>query len=176
LAITKEHKDELIAQYREWAKRSQALIITQYAGLNMKEVDMLRAKLREVGSEFHIVKNTLVALALQEAGMTLPQEYLEGSTAICFAFSDAPVTAKAMTEAVKGSEFLKIKGGILDKKPVTADGIKMLAELPALPVLRAQLLGVLSAPASRLMRMMAEPARQIAAVIKAHAEPQAVLG
>jgi len=172
LAITKEHKNELIDQYSEWLKQSKALVLTQYVGLNMKEIDSLRAKVRENGGEFHIVKNTLVKRAFEQAGLTIQKEQLEGSSAIIFAFTDAPATAKTVTEFAKGSEFLKIKGGFLDKQALTAEGVRALAELPPLPVIRAQLLGTLLAPASKLVRTLAEPGRMIAAVIKAHAEPE----
>lgn len=172
MAITKERKDDLIAQYTEWANRSQAIIVTQYSGLNMKDMDSLRAKVREAGGEFHIVKNTLVGKALEQAGMKLPAGMFEGSSAICFAFSDAPASAKTLLDFAKTSEFVKVKGGFLDKRAMTAEGVKTLAELPPLPVMRAQLLGMLSAPASKLVRTLAEPARQVAAVIKAYAEPE----
>jgi large subunit ribosomal protein L10 len=172
LAITKEHKNELIAQYGEWVKDSKALILTQYAGLTMKDIDNLRVKVRENGGEFHIIKNTLAKLAFEQAGYTVPEGQLEGSTAIVFAYSDAPATAKAVMEFAKTSEFLKIKGGFLEKQALTPDGVKAFAELPPLPVLRAQLLGTLLAPASKLVRTLAEPGRMIAAVIKAHAEPE----
>jgi large subunit ribosomal protein L10 len=176
LAITKERKNELVAEYAKWVSRSQAMFITQYIGINMKEVDTLRAKLRDAGCEFHIVKNTLATLALEQAGVKVPAGILEGSSAICFAFGDAPAAAKAVLDAVKGSEFVKIKGGILDTNPITSEGVKALADLPPLPVMRAQLLGVLSAPASKLVRTLAEPARSVAAVIKAYADPKEAAG
>ncbi len=167
MAITKERKDELLARYVDWAGRSQALFVTKYSGLNMKDVDTLRAKLREVGSEFHVVKNTLASLALQQAGVEMSHDVLEGSTAICFAFNDVAATAKLITEIAKSSEFVAIKGGSLGKRAISADGVKALADLPPLPVMRAQLLGVISAPASKLVRTLAEPARGLAAVLKA---------
>jgi large subunit ribosomal protein L10 len=173
LAITKEHKNELVTQYSEWVNRSKALVLTQYVGLTMKEIDTLRAKVRDHGGEFHIIKNTLARLAFEQAGLPVQKEQLEGSTAVIFAFSDAPATVKAVTEFVKTSEFLKIKGGYLEKQSLTADGVKALADLPPLPVLRAQLLGTLLAPAGRLVRTLAEPGRMVAAVIRAHAEPEA---
>lgn len=174
MAITKERKNELINQYSEWARRSKALVLTEYVGLPMKDIDLLRAKAREVGGEFHIVKNTLVRIAFQQAGMSLPSIGFEGSTAIGFAFEDAPELVKTFTEFARTSEFLKIKGGYLDKQPISADSVKSLADLPPLPVMRATLLGTLLAPASQLARLLAEPGRQIAAVIKAHAEPEVV--
>jgi large subunit ribosomal protein L10 len=95
---------------------------------------------------------------------------LEGSTAVGFAFQDAPALAKTMADFAKSSEFLKIKGGYLGNKPISADDIKALAELPPLPVMRAQLLGTIMAPASKLVRTLAEPARSLAAVIQAYAD------
>jgi large subunit ribosomal protein L10 len=171
LAITKERKNELIAQYTEWVKRSKALVVTQYAGLTMKDIDALRARVREAGGEFHIVKNTLVKKTFEQAGMSFPSEEFEGSTAIAFAFNDAPAIAKIMTEVAKASDFVKIKGGYLDRQPISIEGVKSLADLPPLPVMRAQLLGTLLAPASQLVRLLAEPGRQVAAVIKAKYEP-----
>jgi large subunit ribosomal protein L10 len=172
LAITKERKNELITHYSEWVSRSKALVLTQYVGLTMKDIDNLRAKVRENGGEFHIIKNTLAKLAFEQAGLSVAQGQLEGSTAVIFAFTDAPATAKAVMEFSKSSEFLKVKGGFLDKQSLTAEDVKALAELPPLPVVRAQLLGTLLAPASKLVRTLAEPGRMVAAVIRAHAEPE----
>ena len=174
MAITKERKNELISQYSEWVKRSKALVLTQYVGLTMKDIDALRAKVRENGGEFHIIKNTLAQLAFEQAGLTVQREQFEGSTAIVFAFTDAPATVKAVTEFAKSSDYLKVKGGYLEKQALSADGVKALAELPPISVVRSQLLGTLLAPASKLVRTLAEPGRMIAAVIKAHAEPETV--
>ena len=173
MAITKERKNQLIHQYGEWVKQSQVQVVLTYAGLSMKDVNLLRGKLRDVGAEFHVVKNTLVKLAFQKAGMPLPEKYFEASTAVAFAFEDAPAFAKALNDFTKSSEFVKVKGGYLEKKLISPEGVKALADMPPLPVMRAQLLGVLLAPASKLVRTLAEPARGLAAVIKAHAQPEA---
>ena len=174
MAITKERKNDLITQYSEWVRRSNALVLTQYLGLTMKDIDTLRAKVRENGGEFHIIKNTLAKLAFERAGLKIPKGQFEGSTAIVFAFADAPAVVKTVTEFAKGSDFLKIKGGFLDKNALTPEDVKALADLPPLPVIRAQLLGTLLGPAAKLVRTLAEPGRMIAAVIKAHAEPESV--
>lgn len=173
MAITKERKNELIAQYCEWVSRSKALVLTQYVGLTMKDIDALRVKVRENGGEFHIIKNTLAKLAFEQAGLTVPEKQFEGSTAIVFAFTDAQATVKTVTEFAKSSGFFKVKGGFLEKQALTPEGVKALADLPPLPVVRAQLLGTLLAPAGKLVRTLAEPGRMIAAVIRAHAEPEA---
>jgi len=173
LAISKQRKDELVTQYTDWTRRSQALFLTEYRGLTMKQIDELRAKIRESGGEFHIVKNTLSKVAFESAGLSVPEKFLQGSTAIVFAFKDAPAMAKVVNEYVRTSDFVKVKGGYLEKQPINAEGVKALAELPPLPVMRAQLLGTIMAPASKLVRTLAEPARQLAAVLKAYAEKDA---
>lgn len=174
MAITKERKRELVDQYINWVKSSQALIVTEYTGLPMKQMDELRSKMREAGGEYHVVKNTLGKIAFEETGLPLPEALFEGSTAIGFAFEDPPAAAKALTEFIRTTEFLKIKGGFLGERNLSADEVNALADLPPLPVLRAQLLGVLMAPASKLARTLAEPGRQIAAVVRAYGERDAV--
>lgn len=173
MAISKKHKDELVTQYVKWVNQSQAMIVTEYRGMSMKQVDELRAKVRDAGGEFHIVKNTLGEVALKQAGLSLPPKLLEGSSAIVFAFRNAPEMAKVVNDYTRTSEFIKVKGGYLEKRSISAEEVKSLATLPPLPVLRAQLLGTLMAPASKLVRTLAEPARQLAAVIKAYAEKDA---
>jgi len=173
LAISKERKDELVQQYVEWANQSKAMFMTEYRGLTMQQVDELRAKVRDVGGQFHIVKNTLGKVAFEQAGLENPERYLVGSTAILFAFNDALNAAKVLNEVARTLELVKIKGGYLEKRLISADDVKALAELPPLPVMRARLLGTIMAPASKLARTLAEPARQVAAIIKAYAEQDA---
>ncbi len=170
MAISKKRKNEVVAEYIEWLERSNALIVTEYKGLAMKDLDELRRRVREVGGEFHIVKNTLGKIAFEKAGLPLPAGLFEGSTAIGFAFQNVPDMAKAMMEYARTSDALKVKGGYLGHSPISAEEVKALAELPPLPVMRARLLGTILAPASQLVRTLAEPARQVAAVLKAYAD------
>ena len=170
MAITKERKEEVLSQYADWMKRSQALILVEYTGVRMKDLDNIRAKIREAGGEFHVVKNTLVRRAFTDMGIQFPSDYLVKSTAVCFAFTDPASTAKALTDATKGSEFVKPKGGYMAGQTLSAAQVKALADMPPLPVVRAQLLGVLQAPAGKLVRTIAEPARGLAAVLKAFSE------
>lgn len=170
MAISKERKQEIVAEYATWVKRSQAMIVAEYKGLSMAEMDALRSKMRDAGGEFHVIKNTLGQLAFKEAGLTLPEKFFEGSTVIGFAFEDAPAVAKMFADYARTSELLKIKGGYLGAQVMNSAQVKSLADLPPLPIVRAQLLGTLLAPASRLVRTLAEPARQVAAIVKAYAE------
>ena len=170
MAVSKERKGEVLATYAEWLKKSQAVILVEYTGAKMKDLDGIRAKIRESGGEFHVVKNTLVRRVFAEQGMNIPKDMLVKSTAVSFAFTDPASTAKALTEATKGKDAIKVKGGFMSGQALNATQVKALSDMPPLPVVRAQLLGMLQAPAGKLVRTIAEPARGLAAVIKAFTE------
>lgn len=170
MAVSKERKQEVLSGYDEWLKKSQAVILVEYTGAKMKDLDGIRAKVRESGGEFHVLKNTLARRAFAANGMELPKDFLVKSTAVSFAFTDPASTAKALTEATKGKDFVKVKGGFMSGQALSAAQVKALSDMPPLPVVRAQLLGVLQAPAGKLVRTIAEPARGLAAVIKAFSE------
>ena len=173
MAKSKAQKETMLTQYVEWVGKSQAVVLVEYSGLKMSNLDTIRSKVREAGGEFHIVKNTLAKLALEKAGFNVPADYAEKSTAIGFAFSDPAGFAKALTEATKGIEAVKIKGGFMGALTLKPAEVKALASLPPLPVMRSQLLGMLQAPASKLVRTLAEPGRQVAYVVKAYSEKAA---
>ena len=159
----------MTAHYEKWLKDSQAVFVLEYVGLTMKEIDAFRAKARESGSELHLVKNTLFSQALSNLGYPQPK-FLEGTSLVGFAFSDAAGLAKSFAEFTKGNDTRKVKGGFLGKELITDKQVKALSDLPALPVMRAMLLGVINAPASKLVRTLAEPGRSMAAVVKAYSE------
>lgn len=175
MAFSKKHKSKLLSDYETWLGKSQAVFMLEYSKMTMKDIDALRTKVRETGSEAHIVKNTLMELAMKSAGYENVKK-AEGTLLVGFAFSDAPALAKVFAEASKNSEIFKLRGGYLDKKELGAAQVKALGDLPPLPVMRATLLGVLQAPASKLVRTLAEPARSLASVVKAYSDkgaPQA---
>lgn len=173
MALSKERKQELVEQYEVWLKDAKALIMAEYTGMTMPQMDNLRAQAREKGAEFHVIKNRLGKLVFESAGIEVPEELFTGSTAFGVAFEDAPGTAKVIKDFGKDQPALKIKAGIMDGNLLTADQVIALAELPPLPVVRGQLLGVIQAPASKLVRTIAEPGRSLAQVIKAHADAAA---
>ena len=170
MAISKERKEEVLTTYTDWMKRSQAVILVEYTGVKMKDLDNIRNKIRESGGEFHVVKNTLARRAFADNGMKVSDDLLVKSTAVSFAFTDPASTAKALRDATKGNEFVKVKGGFMSGQALNAAQVTALADMPPLPVVRAQLLGVLLAPAGKLVRTIAEPARGLAAVVKAFAD------
>jgi large subunit ribosomal protein L10 len=172
LAISKERKQDLVKAYAELINKSEGMILIEYRGLNMKGMGPLRGKVREASGELHVVKNTLAQKALQLAGRDAPAELFTQSTAIGFAFADVAGVAKALTAFAKENEFVKVKGALLGGRVLTTKEVQALAELPPLPVVRAQLLGLLSAPASRLTGVVAGGVRQIMNVVKAYSETE----
>ena len=173
MAFTKERKSEIVAQYTQWMEKSQAVFVLEYAHMEMKHVNTLRAKLRDIDGEVHVVKNTLFKLVLTKAGAANPEAFTEGSSLVCFAKSDPPAIAKALNEVTRNQEIFKVKGGYLGRQKMSVEQVKALADLPSLPVLRAMLLGTLMAPATKLVRTLAEPARSVAAVLKSYSEKEA---
>ena len=170
MAITREQKGEILSTYTALIQKSEALILIEYKGLNQKGIDPLRKKVREASGELHVVKNTLARIALEQAGHKVPTDYFTKSTAIGFAFTDVPAVAKVLTSATKDSEFVKVKGALLGNQVLDAKQVQALADLPPMPVIRAQFLGLLSAPATRLTGVIASSVRQVVNVVKAYAD------
>jgi large subunit ribosomal protein L10 len=170
LALSKERKREALTQYKTWLEESEAVMLAEYIGLSMPEMDDLRSKVREAGGEFHVIKNTIGKLAFEAADFDAPAEFFLGSTAFGIAFEDPPGVAKAIIDFSKTHEVIRIKGGFLAGKYMTAEEVIAMAELPPLPIVRGQILGVIAAPASKLARILAEPGRSLAQVLKAHAD------
>ncbi len=169
MAFTKKEKAEMLAQYEAWIEKSEALFMISYQNMPVKEIDRLRIKARETGNEVHITKNTLLKMALEKQGYPA-SSLLEGTTIVGFAFTDAPGLAKAINEVTKKSEVFAVKGGYLGTGVLNPAQVNALATLPPLPVMRAILLGTIQAPATKLVRTLAEPGRQVAAVIKAYSD------
>jgi large subunit ribosomal protein L10 len=172
LAISKERKQELLQVYADLIQRCEGMILVEYRGLNMKGMGPLRTRVRDAAGELHVVKNTLAEKALKTAGRNAPPELFTQTTAIGFAFSDVPGVAKALTTYAKENEFVKIKGGLLGDRILTVKDVEALADLPPLPVVRAQFLGLLSAPATRLTGVIAGSVRQVVNVVKAYADKE----
>lgn len=170
MAITKTRKKTLVTEYREMLGRSKGVVLAGYSGLSVKSMEELRRKLREQGSEFHVVKNRLAKLAFREAGLPVPEEALSGATVIGFAPDDVTGLIKTIVEAAKASEFVRVKAGVFDGVLYNAHQVQTLAELPPLPVLQARLIGVIQTPAARLAGALAGAARKLVGVAKAYAD------
>ena len=173
LAISKEKKQELVERYKQLLGDNSGVVLTSFTGLSVKDMEVLRGQIREAGGEFYVIKNRLAKLAFEDAGTPLPDEVLEGTTAAGFSDDGLPAVAKAIMELGKTSSGVKIKGGVVDGALYGARQMEQLAELPPLPVLRSQLLGVLQAPAGKFAGVMASSVRQVVNVVKAYADTEA---
>lgn len=170
MAISRAKKEELVSKYVEQLNDSKAIIITDYRGLTVPEVQALRARIREAEGSYAVVKNTLARRALEEAGLPVLDDLLTGPVGIGFCHQNVPAVAKAITSFAKDNETFGVMGGLMGDQLLDSDAIKTLAELPSLDVLRAQILGLLNAPASQLAGVVAGGVRQLVNVVNAYAE------
>jgi len=141
-----EAKKQVVAEIRDRLQKVQGAVLTDYRGLNVAEATELRNKLREVGVEFKVLKNTLVRIAARDIGLEGLDPYLEGPTAIAFGNDDPVAPAKILAEFAKAHKALEIKGGILANKVIDMEGVKALADLPPREVLLAKVLGAMQSP------------------------------
>ncbi len=168
MAISKEKKNELVAGYVDKLRRCQGIVISEYRGMNVAQVSALRAKLREVNSQYTITKNTLFKLALRQVGMAAPDDLFIGPVAVSFAFGELTGLIKTLQEEAKNEETpLTLKGGIVSQSVLDVDGLEQLTRLPSLEVLRAQLLGLIAAPAVGAVSLLQEPARGVVGALNA---------
>jgi len=170
LAITKEKKREIVADYTDKMSNSQAIILTEYRGLTVADMTELRRRMRELGCSFQVVKNTLFELALREAGLPTPADQLKGPVAVGYAGQEIPPAAKALLDFARETEILKIKGAIVGHRILDANGVQALATLPPREVLLAQLVGAVQGPMSNLIGTLNAPLRELVQVLKARAE------
>jgi large subunit ribosomal protein L10 len=173
LAITKERKQELVAEYRELVEKYPSLILASTSGLTVKQLEGLRTQVREAGGEFRIVKNTLISLVFNEAGIELPEGTLIGPTSIGFSSDGVVSVAKALVDLAKDTQVIELKPSIIDGAVYTENQIKKLAALPPMPVVQSQLLSVLQAPATKLAGVLSSSVRQVVNVVKAYSDTEA---
>jgi large subunit ribosomal protein L10 len=166
--MDRSEKERLVAELTERLKATETMIVADYRGLTVTEIDELRTKLLEHGARFSVVKNTLTRRAAESAGIDALLALLEGPTAIAFLESegDPVAVAKALDDAAK-AEVLVIKGGLLDGAEIAADDVKRLAKLPPVDTLRAQLVGALAGSLTTVVGLFAAPMRDLVGVIDA---------
>jgi large subunit ribosomal protein L10 len=168
----KSEKERVIAELTERLRVSQTLIVADYRGLTMPEIDGLRGELLKHGARFSVVKNTLTRRAAEAAGADAVLTMLEGPTAIAFLESDGdPVAvAKALGDAARTTKILTIRGGVLDGATISADEVESLAKLPPLDVLRGQVLGAITSPLTTIIGLFSAPLQNLIGLLDARIE------
>ena len=168
----REDKERVVAELTEKLKSADTMIIADYRGLTMPQIDALRTKLLEQGARFSVVKNTLTRRAAEEAGADQLLALLEGPTAIAFVESDGdPVAvAKALADSARETRVLEIRGGVMQGRTISSGDVEELAKLPPLEVLRGQVLGAVIAPLSSLVALVNAPLQNLVGLIDARIE------
>ena len=151
---------------------SPFVLVTDYTGLHVDQFSILRNRLANNGAECKVVKNTFLRRAMSEAGLPDISADLKGQTAIVIGEKDVAAAAKILKTFVGEFKKPEIKLGVVDRLVVSAEQINAIADLPSREVLLSQLLGVLQAPASTLVRLLNEPASSLARVLKAKGEAE----
>jgi large subunit ribosomal protein L10 len=170
--MLKEQKETVIAELTARLRATDALIVTDYRGLTMPQIDALRSTLLEHGARFTVVKNTLTRRAASEAGVDALLAMLEGPSAIAFIESEGSIVevAKALSESARTTRVLAIRGGLMQGRTITADDVDELAKLPPFDVLRGQVLGAIVSPLSSLIGLVSAPLQNLVGLIDARIE------
>ncbi len=168
-----DSKFESVAEIKDHFANSSSVVLADYRGLTVKEMQTLRAALREAGAELRVYKNTLTQIAMRELALPDLGEMLEGPTAFLFAYGDPVGPAKALVDFAKDHAAIQLKGGFIERRITDASGISALAALPSREELYAKLAGSLAAPLAGVARVLNAPAGALARAIRAVADQKA---
>jgi large subunit ribosomal protein L10 len=176
--VKKDDKERLVSELTERLKSTDTLLVADYRGLTMPQIDDLRTKLLEHGARFAVVKNTLTRRAAEAAGSDALLALLEGPTAIAFLESegDPVAVAKALVDAARDTKVLELRGGMLEGRPVEPGEIESLAKLPPVDILRSQVLGAVTAPLTGILALFTAPLQDLYGLIDARIEQLQVQG
>ncbi len=166
-------KEARVREIKERFDAAEAVILIDYRGLSVKELEDLRRRTREAGGEIKVYKNSLTEIAIRELALPNMDEYLQGPTAFVFVEADAVAPAKALTTFAKEHQALELKGGFVQGRVVGADDVKAIASLPSREELIAKLLGTMQNPLRGTVTVLSGPARAFATVIDAIAKQKA---
>jgi large subunit ribosomal protein L10 len=166
--VLRKDKERVVEELAERLRSSDTLIVADYRGLSMTEIDRVRSELLGHGARFSVVKNTLTRRAAEEAGVPQLAELLDGPTAIAFVGEgDMVAVAKSLQDTARQTRILSLKGGILQGQPMSADQVRELAALPAANVLQGQVLGAVVGPLNAIVGLFTAPLRELVGVIDA---------
>ena len=174
MPITRARKQELIDSYKEMINESHAVVLGQYLGISVQEMESLRRGLRESGARIVVAKKTLMKRALNELDCPIPEEAFVGPIGFVFLGEDIGAGAKALKAFTKevGKERFIITGGILGDTILDAAAAASLADLPTKDVMRASLIGAITAPMTSLLAAISAPQRDIVGILQARIDKE----
>ena len=159
--MNKEQKKNYISEMTASFENSEAVLVTHYQGLTVKQLDDLRKQMREHGIQFKITKNRITKIALEKTKCKDLADLFKGPTAVALS-EDAISSAKILTKFSKENKNLKILGGIMGNDILDVAGVKNVATLPTLDEARAKIVGILRSPAQKIASILLAPASKIA--------------
>ena len=159
--INKAKKKIYIEEMKNFFNKTSTVLVTHYQGLNVKEIDNLRAEMRKHGILFKITKNRITKLALEGSKFQKLENLFSGPTAVAFS-EDAITSAKILTKFAKTNSNLKIIGGIMENEPLSVEEVEKIATLPTLDEARTKITGILTAPAQKIISILLAPGSKIA--------------
>jgi large subunit ribosomal protein L10 len=169
--MQRKDKEQVVADLVERLRGSDTLILADYRGLSVSELDDVRTRLLEHGARFTVVKNTLTKRAATEAGLETLTALLDGPTAIAFVGDgDMAAVARTLNDTARRTRVLEIKGGILQGAPMEAAQVVELASLPPADVLRGQVLGAIVAPLTSIVGLFAAPLQDFVGLLDARVD------
>ena len=169
--MQRKDKEQVVTTLVERLRASETLILADYRGLSVSELDDVRTKLLEQGARFSVVKNTLTKRAAEDAGLESLTALLDGPTAIAFVGDgDMAAVAKTLNDTARRTRILEIKGGILQGAPMDAAQVVELASLPPADVLRGQVLGAIVGPLNEIVGLFAAPLQNLVGLLDARIE------
>jgi large subunit ribosomal protein L10 len=170
--MDRAEKRELVSTLNEAWKDTGVIVVAHYAGMTVAQMTEFRKRVKEAGGSVKVAKNRLAKLALKDTDSVSISDLLKGQT--CLAYSDDPIAAARISvKYAKENEKLVILGGAMGKTVLDANAVKALADLPSLDELRAKLIGLLQAPATKIARIMKEPGAKLARVVQARSAQEA---
>jgi large subunit ribosomal protein L10 len=170
--MRRDQKEQVVEELTARLKSADTLLVADYRGLTMPQIDELRTRLLESGARFTVVKNTLTRRAAEAAGADALLTLLDGPSAIAFLEADGNMVAaaKALADSARETNVLEIRGGVLQGRAMTADEVQSLAKLPPEDVLRGQVLGAIVAPLTALAGLLNAPLQNLVGLIDARIE------
>jgi large subunit ribosomal protein L10 len=170
--MNKADKSNVVAELTEKLKGAETMIVADYRGLTMPQIDALRSRLIENGARLTVVKNTLTRRAAEAAGADALLALLEGPSAIAFveADGDAVAVAKALADSARETKVLEIRGGVMQGRVISGAEVDTLAKLPPLDILRGQVLGAVIAPLNAIAGLINAPLQNLYGLIDARIE------
>ncbi len=173
MAISRERKEDLVAEYKDQLSKSQGMVLAHYTALTVAQMQDLRRQVREKEGQIFVVKNTLLNLALQETDTEPPEGLLVGPTLVAFCHEDVPPLAalfRDFSKELEEADNFVIRGALLEGDFISSEETLAIADLPSREELMAQVLRTINAPATQIAGVVASGIRQVMNVVQAYVD------